>query len=360
MLRDAWEAGGLAAVEAEMQRPAMRSSDAAVHGAAESRSTRPVMTRAPVGGTARVYASGFAKSPYVDIAPGRRAIARHTTAQAVALESRELRRMTRQWRPSHCTSHTWVFGGITPSPGGQRAVTTAPTLAVSASRQHRSTPCLETAEDSPCPATCAWLCHAVRPSPHCSPARSRLLSAVTTLPSAGLSRCAPHPVVRCADRASRRYHPQRTCAPHAQPGVVRFRKLILATYRGTGDDGIVRACHIGGRSEHKEGRAWDWAVSVHNARQVGQVTTCSTGCSARCPRPRYAMARRLGIMYIIWNKKIWGTYSASSRLAALLLLRCHRLPPNHVHFSFSWRGERARPRSGTGSRTPVRPATGAG
>jgi error-prone DNA polymerase len=67
-LREAWEAGGLAAVEAEMRRPTA-VSEAAVHGAAESRSTRPVMTTPPVGGRARVYASGFAKSPYVDISP---------------------------------------------------------------------------------------------------------------------------------------------------------------------------------------------------------------------------------------------------------------------------------------------------
>ncbi|MBV9291294.1 MAG: DNA polymerase III subunit alpha [Frankiales bacterium] len=67
-LREAWETGGLAAVEQEMRRPAA-VTEAAVQGAAESRSTRPVMTRPPVGGTARVYSSGFAKSPYVDISP---------------------------------------------------------------------------------------------------------------------------------------------------------------------------------------------------------------------------------------------------------------------------------------------------
>src|SRR3954468_20983365 len=58
------------------------------------------------------------------------------------------------------------------------------------------------------------------------------------------------------------YQPQSTCAPIARPGVVKFRSLVLATYHGTGDSGIVRACSVGGRSEHKEGRAWDWRVSV--------------------------------------------------------------------------------------------------
>jgi len=67
-LRGAWEVGGLAAVE-EAMRAVQQVSDAAVQGAAESRSTRPVMTAPPVGGRAKVYASGFAKSPYVDIRP---------------------------------------------------------------------------------------------------------------------------------------------------------------------------------------------------------------------------------------------------------------------------------------------------
>ena len=61
-LREAWERGGLGAVEEAMRRPAM-ATEAAIHGAAESRSTRPVMTRP------QIYASGFAKSPYADIRP---------------------------------------------------------------------------------------------------------------------------------------------------------------------------------------------------------------------------------------------------------------------------------------------------
>ena len=68
MLRTAWESGGLAAVDAAMQGGPL-VTEAAVHGAAESRSTRPVMTPVPVGGTARRYASGFALSPYADIRP---------------------------------------------------------------------------------------------------------------------------------------------------------------------------------------------------------------------------------------------------------------------------------------------------
>src|SRR5436305_12695145 len=43
-------------------------------------------------------------------------------------------------------------------------------------------------------------------------------------------------------------------------------------------------------------------------------------------------------MYIIWNKKIWGTYSASSGwrpYSCSGVTGCHQ---NHVHFSFSKAG----------------------
>jgi error-prone DNA polymerase len=63
VLRDAWERGGIDAVHYEMQTPA-ELTEAAVHGSAESFSTRPVMAAPPLK-----YANGFALSPYADIRP---------------------------------------------------------------------------------------------------------------------------------------------------------------------------------------------------------------------------------------------------------------------------------------------------
>jgi error-prone DNA polymerase len=78
VLHAAWLSGGLAAVEAAMEL-AVEVSEAAVQGAAASRSTRPVMTSPPlvgggaghsgVGGAVHVYATGFRASPYADILP---------------------------------------------------------------------------------------------------------------------------------------------------------------------------------------------------------------------------------------------------------------------------------------------------
>jgi error-prone DNA polymerase len=79
-LHTAWEEGGLAAV-AELMRTVALPTEQAVQGAAESRSTRPVMVRPPtepgvgsgVGGMRRsrvlVHPSGFRLSPYADIRP---------------------------------------------------------------------------------------------------------------------------------------------------------------------------------------------------------------------------------------------------------------------------------------------------
>ncbi len=67
-LRDAWEAGGAAAVERIMADP-VRVSELAVQGAAASRSSRPVMVNPPAGARAQQYATGFRLSPYADIKP---------------------------------------------------------------------------------------------------------------------------------------------------------------------------------------------------------------------------------------------------------------------------------------------------
>jgi len=66
-LHAAWQQGGLEAVWSVMEGPAVLS-EAAVHGAAASRSSRPVVVSPPgVGGAAHTYASGFQVSPYADI-----------------------------------------------------------------------------------------------------------------------------------------------------------------------------------------------------------------------------------------------------------------------------------------------------
>ena len=134
------------------------------------------------------------------------------------------------------------------------------------------------------------------------------------------------------------YDGQKVCDPTTKPGTAAVRSLLMNAYRSTGDLGIVRACAIGGTSEHKEGRAWDWAINVSNATQEASAQNFFTWALAT---DKYgnsaAMARRLGIMYMIHNRKIWSAYNASAGWRPYTGPNPHL---DHVHFSFSWAGAR--------------------
>lgn len=145
------------------------------------------------------------------------------------------------------------------------------------------------------------------------------------------------------------YEGQTRCAPAAKPGVLAFRNLIVGAYPYTGLGGISRACNIGGQSEHKEGRAWDWGVAYSNLQQRHAADEVLDWLAAE---DRYgndaAMARRLGIMYAIWNKRIWfpgggwRTYCVMKRGACRDPEDHDIRDPHtsHVHFSFTWAGAR--------------------
>jgi hypothetical protein len=132
------------------------------------------------------------------------------------------------------------------------------------------------------------------------------------------------------------YAGQSRCDPVAKPGVVAFSKLVLDTYPCTRSGGIVRACSVGDRSEHKEGRAWDWMVSSESPA----AATLLHWLLARDPAGHDdVMARRLGIMYMIFNRRIWKSYEAGQGWQHYPGTNPHT---DHVHFSFSWEGARKR------------------
>ena len=132
------------------------------------------------------------------------------------------------------------------------------------------------------------------------------------------------------------YQGQTTCEPVARRGVVQFRDLVLAAYPGTRDGGIVRACSTGGTSEHKEGRAWDWRVSAADPAQVVQANDLLDWLLAPDEHGNAAaMARRLGVMYVIWDSRIWKSYQAARGWQPYAGASPHT---DHVHLSFSWAG----------------------
>lgn len=118
----------------------------------------------------------------------------------------------------------------------------------------------------------------------------------------------------------------------AKPGVVAFRDFVLATYPCTSSGGIVRGCSVGGRSEHKEGRAWDWMVSANNPAGLRLLAWLLAADAQGNPA---ALARRLGIMYIVFNRRIWRAYRASQGWQPYSGSNPHT---DHVHFSFSHAG----------------------
>ena len=155
-----------------------------------------------------------------------------------------------------------------------------------------------------------------------------------------------------------RFDPQTTCRG-AQPGTQRLARLVLSTYPGTRSGGIVRDCRIGGRSEHKEGRAWDWSVDVSFGPDAAAADAflgwlLATDASGE----RYANARRLGVMYVVWDRRIWRAYEPG--WTAYSGASPHR---THMHISLSragaagttsfWTG-----RSGSGAAGRVGPSVG--
>jgi len=127
---------------------------------------------------------------------------------------------------------------------------------------------------------------------------------------------------------------QTQCFGVEQPGVVDFRAMVLAAYPGTTNLGILRGCNVGDRSEHKEGRAWDWGATV--AQHSAQINDLLNWLMATDKYGnQYANLRRLGIMYIIWNRQIWSAHLASQGWRPYTGTDPHN---THVHFSFSWAG----------------------
>jgi len=133
------------------------------------------------------------------------------------------------------------------------------------------------------------------------------------------------------------YDPQRTCDPTPKPGVVDFRDLLKKEYH-RGDSGIGRACNLGGTSEHKEGRALDYPFNVNNDDQRDDATELLRWLLKKDEYGhKHALARRLGIMYIIWNRQIWEAYRPNEGWQEYNGPNPHT---DHIHFSFSWRGAR--------------------
>jgi hypothetical protein len=121
--------------------------------------------------------------------------------------------------------------------------------------------------------------------------------------------------------------PETRCDPTPKPGVVKFSQYVLSRFGGT-NLGIIRECG-GSMSGHTAGTAWDWGTLSGNA----QVDTMMSWLFANDAE----ILRRAGIMYLIYDRRIWNTRSR--------MWQNYTGPSphtDHVHFSFGSAGAMGR------------------
>jgi hypothetical protein len=144
------------------------------------------------------------------------------------------------------------------------------------------------------------------------------------------------PVAASAIEPFATYQPQSTCDPSAKPGTLALAKMLLDYYDAGRNGGITRACSIGGRSEHKEGRAFDWMLNVNRGAERAVAEQFIEWLLGEGPNGEAAYnARRLGVMYVIWNGRIW---SASHAARGWLQYRGPNPHTDHIHISLTWSG----------------------
>jgi hypothetical protein len=125
-----------------------------------------------------------------------------------------------------------------------------------------------------------------------------------------------------------------TCSPTAKPGVVDVRNLVLQTY-GRVSWAIVQQPCSSSVNEHKEGRALDIGFDARTTTGYNQGNDFLHWLlfPDQYGNPN-AMARRLGVMYVIWNRRMWRAYNPRGWQP----YTGSDPHVNHVHISFSWRG----------------------
>jgi len=150
------------------------------------------------------------------------------------------------------------------------------------------------------------------------------------------------------------YQPQTFCDPVAKPGTLALAHLLTSTYSGTSIVSLTRACGSD-TSEHYDGRAIDWGVDHRNAkmREQGKAFLAWLFASDSVG-DKDAMVRRLGVMYVIWNHRIWGSYSQHWEPYTNCTgpTACH---VDHMHISLDWSGALKKTSFWTGTVTAPMP-----
>ncbi|HEU4811825.1 MAG TPA: hypothetical protein VFT00_06770 [Nocardioides sp.] len=143
------------------------------------------------------------------------------------------------------------------------------------------------------------------------------------------------------------YDPQSKCHPAAKPGTTYLGRWLVRKYGG-GFGPISRPCQGSSTSEHKEGRAFDWTLdATRRADRERASAFLDRAFRTDWEGNTHAWARRMGIMYIIWDDQMYPAWdefqpepylssSCRSRRKCSQTLR-HR---NHMHISLTRPGGR--------------------
>jgi hypothetical protein len=144
------------------------------------------------------------------------------------------------------------------------------------------------------------------------------------------------------------YQPQEKCRKTARPGTRALARWINQRFDGGTATASVRPCSSGGTSEHKDGRAIDWSMDATKKKQRREVAQfLATIFADDSDENPHALARRMGVMYVIWNDHIYASYdefdrrdyksSSCKKLKGCSATLRHR---DHVHISLSRPGGR--------------------
>jgi hypothetical protein len=155
------------------------------------------------------------------------------------------------------------------------------------------------------------------------------------------------------------YVGQAECDPTLKPGTYKLASLLAQTYPGTWWSATYKCGTDGPRSEHYDGRAIDWGVSSRDATQAAEANAVIHWLLATDSQGNpFAMARRLGVMYLIFNGRIWGGWDGTwqpyedcaQHIEVARDSYCHR---NHMHISLSWNGAMGHTTFWTGQVSPT-------
>ncbi len=105
------------------------------------------------------------------------------------------------------------------------------------------------------------------------------------------------------------YQPQTTCKQKPKPGVLMLADWLVA--RGGGYGAITRSCAGSSTSEHKESRAFDWLLDATS--ETDQALAAALLDELFAPDDTgepSALARRMGVMYVIWDDHMYASYDA--------------------------------------------------